>query len=180
MPAPAPPPTRDVVVRDATAADRPRVRALTLEAYAEYASVMAPAAWALLDRAVRDALDAAWTAECIVAERGGALVGSVFLFPPASDAYRGLTAPPPRPELRLLAVAPAARGAGVGEALVRECARRARAEGAAALGLHTSASMAAARRMYARLGFVREPEADFRVDGAEVVEGYCLPLRDGP
>jgi hypothetical protein len=38
--------------------------------------------------------------------------------------------------------------------------------------------MAAARRMYARLGFVREPEADFRVEGAEVVEGYCLPLSD--
>jgi ribosomal protein S18 acetylase RimI-like enzyme len=104
----------------------------------------------------------------------------VFLFPPASDAYAGLAAPPRWPELRLLAVSPAARGEGVGEALVRECARRARDAGAAALGLHTSASMSVARRMYARLGFVRAPEADFRPRGAELVEGYRLPLRDAP
>jgi ribosomal protein S18 acetylase RimI-like enzyme len=166
-------------VRDARATERAAVRALTLDAYAEYARLMTPASWASLDGAVRDALDSAWTAECVVAEVGGRLAGSVFLFPPGADAYAGLAAPPPVPEVRLLAVAPWARGAGVGEALVRECARRARAAGAAALGLHTSASMAAARRMYARLGFVRAPEADFRPRGAELVEGYRLPLRDG-
>ena len=166
-------------VRDARPGERAAVRALTLDAYAEYGRLMAPPAWALLDQAVRAALDAAWTAECIVAERGGSLAGSVFLFPPAADAYAGFAAPPAHPELRLLAVSPGARGLGVGEALVRECARRARAVGAEALGLHTSASMAAARRMYARLGFVRAPELDFRPDGAELVEGYQLPLRDG-
>jgi predicted N-acetyltransferase YhbS len=101
----------------------------------------------------------------------------VFLFPAAADAYRGLAAPPRWPELRLLAVAPHARGLGVGVALVRECARRARAAGYDTLGLHTSASMAAARRMYERLGFVRASEYDFRPDGAEVVEGYVLSLR---
>jgi GNAT superfamily N-acetyltransferase len=168
-----------VAVRDARPTERAAVRALTLDAYAEYAGVMAPASWAALDRAVREALDAAWSAECVVAERGGALAGSVFLFPPAADAYGGAAVPARRPELRLLAVAPAARGAGVGEALVRECARRARAAGADALGLHTSASMTAARRMYARLGFVRDPAADFRPAGAELVEGYRLPLADG-
>lgn len=167
-----------LTLRDARPDERDAVRALTLAAYAEYASVMAPTAWAGLDGAIRAALDAEARAECIVAERGGALVGSVFLYPPASDAYAGLVDAPRWPELRLLAVAPAARGIGAGEALVRECARRARAEGAAALGLHTSASMAAARRVYARLGFVRAPEYDFRPDGAELVEGYQLPLAD--
>jgi ribosomal protein S18 acetylase RimI-like enzyme len=169
-------------VRGALGGERAAVRDLTLAAYAEYARVMAPEAWALLDRAVRAALDGAAAgndgAECIVAERAGALVGSVFLFPAAADAYAGFAEPPRWPELRLLAVAPAARGLGAGEALVRECARRARAAGADALGLHTSASMAAARRMYARLGFVRAPEYDFRPAGAELVEGYRLPLRD--
>lgn len=167
-----------LVVRDAGPGERDAVRALTLAAYAEFARVMAPEAWALLDRAIRVALDARGVAECIVAERGGRIVGSVFLFPPASDAYTGLAEPPQWPELRLLAVAAEARGLGVGEALVRECARRARASGAAALGLHTSASMATARRMYARLGFVRAPEYDFRPDGAELVEGYRLRLAD--
>jgi ribosomal protein S18 acetylase RimI-like enzyme len=78
--------------------------------------------------------------------------------------------------LRLLAVAGDARGQGVGQALVDECVRRARRMGAAELGLHTSASMAAARRMYLRMGFVRAPDHDFHPEGAELVEAYRLPL----
>ncbi len=46
-----------VTVRDARPGERAAVRELTLTAYAEYAGVMAPAAWAPLDRAVRAALD---------------------------------------------------------------------------------------------------------------------------
>jgi GNAT superfamily N-acetyltransferase len=104
----------------------------------------------------------------------------VHLFPPASDAYAGLAAPPRWPELRLLAAAPAARGLGVGRALVEACAARARAAGAAALGLHTSRSMVAARALYARLGFVRDPAHDILVPGAELVEGYRLALDGAP
>jgi ribosomal protein S18 acetylase RimI-like enzyme len=68
------------------------------------------------------------------------------------------------------------RGRGVGRALVAECVRRARAMGAAALGLHTSASMTAAIALYEGLGFVRTPEHDFRPEGAELVTGYRLDL----
>ena len=168
----------DVVhVRDARPDERAAVRALTLRAYGEYATAMTPTAWAGLDEAIRAALESDAPAERIVAERAGALVGSVTLFPPSTDAYGGLTTHVPWPELRLLAVAPEARGLGVGEALVKECARRARAAGAAVLGLHSSRSMQAALRMYARLGFVREPAYDFVPDGGEVVEGYRLDLR---
>jgi ribosomal protein S18 acetylase RimI-like enzyme len=99
-----------------------------------------------------------------------------MLFAPASDAYGGLTGRATWPELRLLAVAPEARGLGAGEALVAECVRRARAAGAAELGLHTSASMRSAVRLYERLGFVRAPERDFHPPGAELVEAYRLPL----
>jgi GNAT superfamily N-acetyltransferase len=175
--APAGPPR----VRPARPDERERVRTLTLAAYAEYAGVMAPAAWAGLDAAVRAALDGAPAAgaECLVAELGADLAGSVFLFPPAAAAYGALAGASDAPELRLLAVAPGARGRGVGEALVRACAERARAAGATALGLHTSASMAAAQRMYARLGFARAPESDFAPDGAELVEGYRLRLAGG-
>ncbi len=59
-------------VRDARPGEADAVRALTLGAYAEYAGVMAPAAWAGLDAAVRAALDAALggrtPAECVVAK----------------------------------------------------------------------------------------------------------------
>ncbi|HEX8696780.1 MAG TPA: GNAT family N-acetyltransferase [Longimicrobium sp.] len=168
-----------VVVRDARDDERDAVRELTLRAYAEYAGVMEPSAWAGLERSVRSALDSEAGAERIVAEHRGALVGSVMLFPPAAATYGGGAKPAGWPELRLLAVAPEARGLGVGRALVDECVRRARAAGAAELGLHTSKSMRAAIRMYERMGFVRAPEYDFRPEGAELVTAYRLPL-DGP
>ena len=165
-----------VRVRDARPGEDAAIRDLTLRAYAEYATVMAPRAWAGLERAVRSALASDEGAERIVAERDGTLVGSVRLYPPAADAYAGAAGRAAWPELRLLAVAPEARGQGVGQALVRECVRRARAAGARELGLHTSASMRVAMGMYARMGFVRAPEHDFRPEGAELVEGYRLSL----
>ncbi|HEX5725906.1 MAG TPA: GNAT family N-acetyltransferase [Longimicrobiaceae bacterium] len=164
-------------VRDARDDERGAIRALTLRAYAEYAAAMAPSAWAALEGAVLHGLETGERVERIVAEHGENLVGSVMLYPPAAEAYGELTGRAAWPELRLLAVAPEARGHGVGEALVDECARRARAAGAAELGLHTSESMRAAIRLYERLGFERAPEHDFRPDGAELVQGYRLRLR---
>ena len=153
-------------------AERDAVRALTLAAYGQYATLMAPEAWAGLEGAVRAALADPGAAEQIVAEDGGRIIGSVMLYPPATDAYGDLAVRVSWPELRLLAVAPEARGQGVGQALVDECVRRARRAGARELGLHSSRSMAAALRMYGRMGFVR----DFRPPGAELVEAYRLPL----
>ena len=167
-----------LTIRDARPEDRPAIRALTLAAYGEYADVMEPDAWAALEAALLVALDVEQGVERIVATLDGAVVGSVLLFAPAADAYGGLTAEAAVPELRLLAVAPAGRGRGVGEALVRECVRRARSAGAHELGLHTSRSMRPAIRLYTRLGFTRAPERDFQPPGAELVEGYRLPLGD--
>ena len=65
--------------------------------------------------------------------------------------------------IRTLAVLPEARGRGVGEALTRECLRRAYERGAAAVGLHTNPFMAAANRLYERLGFRRAPEFDIEI-----------------
>ena len=168
--------TTGVALRDAREKDRAAVRALTLQAYSEYATVMAPSAWTELEQAIRRAVDSASGAERIVAERQGGIVGSVMLFPPAAAAYGDIVQAPPWPELRLLAVSPEARGMGVGRLLVDECVRRARASGATELGLHTSKSMATAIGMYRRMGFVRAPEHDFQPRGAELVEGYRLRL----
>ena len=165
-----------VRVRDAREDERDAIRELTLRAYEEFATVMTPSAWAGLEQAVRAALASSAEADRIVAERDGALVGGVMLYPPAADAYGGAVERASWPEVRLLAVAPEARGLGVGRALMDECVRRARRAGATALGLHTSASMRSAMRIYERMGFVRAPEYDFRPAGAEVVEGYRLAL----
>lgn len=171
-------PADRLVIRDAREEDRDAVRALTLAAYAEYARVMEPGAWAGLDGAVRAALESYAATARIVAEHGGKVVGSVMLFPPQVQAYGELAGAARAPELRLLAVDPDARGLGVGRALVDECIRRARRMGAAELGLHTSRSMAVAMGLYRRMGFVRAPETDFQPEGAELVEGYRLPLDD--
>ena len=98
--------------------------------------------------------------------------------PPTPPRTASLASAASWPEVRLVAVAPSARGRGVARALVDECVRRARASGASVLGLHTSRSMRAAMRLYERMGFVRDPEHDFHPPGAELVEGYLLRLDD--
>src|SRR5689334_19831138 len=163
-------------IRDARADEREAIRALTLAAYAEFATIMAPSAWAGLREALLAGLESEGAVERIVAERDGALIGSVMLYSPSANAYGDAVAGTGSPELRLLAVAAAARGQGVGTALVEECMRRARQAGAGALGLHTSESLQAAIRMYERMGFVRAPEGDFQPSGAELVMAYRLPL----
>ena len=180
---------RRIVVRAARPEEHAALRELTRRAYAELEAVMTPSAWAGLDGAVRGTLEAeeraltagptasTFPAERLVAEADGEVVGTVLLFPPATDAYAGATDRTPWPEVRLLAVAPEWRGSGAAQALMDACVRRAREMSAPALGLHTSRSLAAAVRLYRRMGFVRAPEHDFQPEGAEVVEGYRLDLR---
>lgn len=92
--------------------------------------------------------------ELIVALQDGDLVGVVGYAPPG--APREPIFPPEWAIVRLLSVAPAARGRGVGRRLTEECIARARRDGAAAVGLHTSPAMEVALPLYERLGFVLE------------------------
>lgn len=166
-----------LTIRDALPNERDAIADLTLRAYGEYATIMDPLAWDGLESAIKAAVSSNDRIDRIVALDDGAIVGSVLLFPPSIQAYAFSEERAAWPEVRLLAVAPEARGKGVGEALVNECIRRAIAIGAHELGLHTSRSMRSAMRLYERMGFVRAPERDFRPPGTEVVEGYRLPLR---
>jgi ribosomal protein S18 acetylase RimI-like enzyme len=59
----------------------------------------------------------------------------------------------------MLVVDPAARGRGVGRALMEECCRRARRDGSRVLALHTSPIMTAALAMYRKMGFVFQRDA---------------------
>jgi predicted N-acetyltransferase YhbS len=73
-------------------------------------------------------------------------------------------------EFRMLAVAPQAQGQGVGEALVRHVLDRFREEGAVAVVLSSTPGMAAAHRLYERLGFGRCPERDWEpMPGVELL-----------
>ena len=163
-------------LRDARDEDRAGIRDLTFASYGEYSTRMAPGAWAALKQALAAALASDEDVDRIVAEREGQLIGSVMLYARSADAYEGAVAEAHWPEVRLLAVAPEVRGAGVGAALLRECIRRARSSGAREIGLHTSRSMEAAIRMYERFGFVRHPDHDFQPEGGELVTAYRLQL----
>jgi len=167
-----------LLVRDARQSDGSAVAAVTLSAYQEYAPLM-PALWDAYRDNIVTTLAAPEPATQIVAEQGSRIVGAVLLYRVATDGDGRTPFPRPYPEVRLLAVAPAARGKGIGEALMRECIRRARRSGATTLALHTTDLMRAAMRLYTRMEFKREPELDFRPRPEVTIKGYVLDLQEG-
>jgi GNAT superfamily N-acetyltransferase len=166
-------------LRDAHPGDLDAIRDVTLSAYQEYAALM-PSHWENYRQHILATLADVKPAEQIVAERDGDVVGTVLLYPAGTvfSTPDGASVTLEWPEVRLLAVAPAARGQGIGAALMHECIRRARQSGAAILTLHTTDIMQVAMRMYERMGFVRTPELDFHVDTDLTVKGYRLNLDD--
>ena len=163
-----------VQIRDARPADRDAILDTTLAAYAEYAPHM-PLHWDGYRANILATLADPAPAEQIVAEQDGAVVGGVLLYPAGLRLPGTARARSEAPEVRLLAVAPAARGHGVGRALMQECIRRARSR-SASLTLHTTPMMRAAVRLYERLGFARAPELDVQVAPDLTIAGYRLAL----
>ena len=168
-----------ITIRAARAADRAAIEAVTLAAYEQYAVVMPAPLWEAYRQNIVTTLANAKPATQIVAEKEGALVGSVLLYPAGGDMGApggGKAMTLAWPEVRLLAVAPAARGTGTGRRLMEECIRRARAAEATALTLHTTDMMGVAMQLYERMGFERAPDLDFAPAPRITVKGYKLAL----
>ena len=165
------------VVRDARADETDTIIRVTIAAYVQYGAYMPPDAWHEYREDIRANLSDAANGDHIVAERDGHIVGSVLMKTPPREPSQGdMPRATDAPEMRLLAVEPAARGSGIGRRLTKECIRRARAQGYASLTLHTHEIMAVALRMYERMGFVRAPELDYSPVPGEIVKGYRLEL----
>ncbi|MFL1427937.1 MULTISPECIES: GNAT family N-acetyltransferase [unclassified Nocardiopsis] len=114
--------------------------------------------------------------EVLVAEDGGRLLGTIMFEPwsPHSEVARGAD----EAEVRAFAVAPQARGRGVGRALVNALVERAREEGVSRLLLSTQPQMLSAQYVYRARGFVRVPERDWSPLPEVTLETYELVLKD--
>lgn len=145
----------DLVVRRARPEDLEAAGEVTVAAYAEFTQGPDDHYIALL----RDAVRRDREAELWVAERDGEVVGTVTLALPGS-AWREIAADD-EGEFRMLAVSPAARRQGVGEALTALVMDRFRELGLRAVVLSSLAEMTSAHGVYERHGFRRAPERDW-------------------
>ena len=124
---------------------------------------------------LRDARRRAAHAELLVATSPTVPLAGTVTWCVAGNAYAEL-AREGEAEFRMLAVAPAARGQGVGRALVEACVRRARERGHRALVLCTTGIDGPAVRLYERLGFVRDATRDWAPVPEVPLYAYALAL----
>jgi GNAT superfamily N-acetyltransferase len=142
-------------LRRARPEELPALGELTVAAYADF--TLGPTD-PYVER-LRDTASRAAQAELWVAVDGAELLGCVTWCPPGSP-WRELAAGY-EGEFRMLAVAPHARGRGVGAALAARCEERAREHGATTMVLSSLPQMTHAHRIYTALGYRRDPARDW-------------------
>ena len=113
-------------------------------------------------------------AEIWVAVDDRRVLGSVT-FAPVGSAYREIGRDD-EGEFRMLAVSPAARGRGIGRALVERCVQRSRELGYAGVRMSSMDVMSSAHRIYERLGFTRVPEDDWSPEPGVALLAYAARL----
>ncbi|MFL6124728.1 GNAT family N-acetyltransferase [Actinophytocola sp.] len=162
----------EVTIRPAREEELPAVGELTYEAYRADGHLAGREDGSYAGQ-LKDARRRYREAELLVAT-DGALLGTVTVAHPGS-AWREIGRDDEL-EFRMLAVAPAARGRGVGEALTRHVLDEAVRHGFAAVVLSSSEAMHAAHRLYERLGFRRTPDLDWSPEPAVSLITYRLDL----
>ncbi|MGH8454210.1 MAG: GNAT family N-acetyltransferase [Nevskiales bacterium] len=113
--------------------------------------------WPTFSRNIGNMASLAQTGELIVATIQEKVAGAVTYVGPGKKKREFF--PIEWPILRMLVVAPAHRGLGIGRALTEECIRRAKRDGAPLIALHTTPIMKVALPMYERMGFKYQHEA---------------------
>lgn len=143
-----------------------RVAAFRADGYLAPASAYAP---------ILRNLGADGCGEVLAAVDGGLIVGTVMLqFWP--DGEGEVSRGPGEAEVRALAVAPSARGQGIGRSLVTAVTELAVTRQVRHLLLLTRPEMHAAQRLYTGAGFTRLPDRDTTIpNGILIAFGLRLP-----
>lgn len=150
-------------VRESSAEDGPELRALVAAANEEFRSAVPPRIYdRYLESVVRLVDGGSPEGVLVVRDQEGRVVGTGTVV--ADGSFLHGDWPAGHVVLRGMAVAPSARGAGVGRVLGQACLDHAVRLGATGVGLHTGPFMRAAQRLYEHLGFIRSPERDVAID----------------
>ncbi|MDN4495068.1 GNAT family N-acetyltransferase [Ureibacillus aquaedulcis] len=165
-----------MIIRDAIEGEFQQIKELRLQSYKEHARKIPEAHWEALKQSILSDEETQEGVERIIADIDGQIVGTVVLFSPEIEAYKGLVERQlSHPELRMLAVSPKARGKGVAKALVQQCIDRSKEKGYKAMGLHTADYMESAVKLYTDMGFKRKPDYDFvPLDDGIVVKAFSI------
>jgi len=99
---------------------------------------------------------------CLVAERDGAIVGTITYLPPGEKGGCDWYERDDVAEFEQYAVEPALQGTGIGERLLGEAERRAIGDGAAELACDTAAPATGLIAMYRRRGYRIVQPVDWR------------------
>ncbi len=164
-----------MIIRKALESELPFIRDQRVLSYEEHAAKIPEGHWEALKQGITSNVDSQPGIELLVAVVDNEILGSVALFPAKIEAYEGYVEAVDYPEIRMLAVSPAARGKGVATALISECIKLSKGKGHHSVGLHTGEFMDKAMRLYERIGFERLPQYDFEpADDGIVVKAYRL------
>jgi len=158
----------DVLIRHAEPAEADDVGALVERVYRaggwtdeSYSKVLLDASSRIRDAAV------------LVAILNGSPVGTLTIAEPGSPFAN--VCGPDELEVRMLAIAPEARGRGLASRLMDACEAMARRGDYRAVVLSTEPDMLAAHRMYERRGYLRQPDRDWQV-AHSVLQVFRLDL----
>jgi ribosomal protein S18 acetylase RimI-like enzyme len=166
-------------IREARPDEYEEAGRVTALAYREFAPEDDPD-WEEYLGVIADVAARASVTTVLVAVEDGRILGSATVElddkVPESDPERVLD--PEEGHLRMLGVDPAARGRGVGRALVDASIEVARSRGKKVFRLTTTRMMTVARGLYERMGFEATPERDRHFESGFVLYAYELPLAD--
>lgn len=158
--------TSTLVIRPAVEADYPHIARITVDSYLDAGHFDDPDHEYL--QFVQQVAARHAAAEILVAERDGAVIGSVTLVRPGSE-YADI-ALDGELEFRMLVVDPAVQRSGAGRALLNAVIARARdIEEVHTVSLTTGGHWVAARALYEADGFTHVSERDWYVPDTEIV-----------